>query len=342
MRVLVAGGAGYIGSHVVKQLGEAGHEVVTYDNLSTGHRWAVLYGELVEADLADAEKLDRTLVQGFDAVLHFAAHSLVPESVREPLKYYSNNTRNTLELIQGCQRHGIEKFIFSSTAAVYGTPSMIPVSEDTPLAPVSPYGASKMMSERILMDTAAASDLRYVILRYFNVAGADLTARIGEAHEPETHLIPLLLQALSHSEEVFAINGDDYGTPDGTCIRDYIHVEDLARAHIDALHYLSDGGISDVLNCGYGHGYSVREVIEAVEGATGRSLPVRVAGRRPGDVAELVAANDRIKSTLGWRSEYDNLHTIINSAWRWEHKLAKSRRARKSAFNGEPRNLERR
>ena len=323
MKVLVTGGAGYIGSHVVRQLGEAGHEVVVYDNLSTGHRWALLAGELIEGDLADGERLDKLFEEhSFDAVLHFAAFIVVPESVAEPLKYYGNNTRNTLGLLERVQRFGVPHFVFSSTAAVYGMPEQTVIDESTPLAPINPYGASKMMSERMLMDLGAAGGPSYVALRYFNVAGADPQARIGQATPDATHLIKVACQAALGQRERLQIFGTDYATPDGTCIRDYIHVEDLARAHLDALDYLAAGGESQVLNCGYGRGYSVREVAETVQRVSGVEFRVDEAPRRAGDPPALVADNVRIKDVLGWQPKFDDLETIVTDAWRWEQKFA--------------------
>jgi UDP-glucose 4-epimerase len=323
MKVLVTGGAGYIGSHVVRQLGEAGHKVVVYDNLSTGHRWALLAGTLVEGDLADGERLDALFAEHrFDAVLHFAAFIVVPESVAEPLKYYGNNTRNTLGLLERVQRFGVPHFVFSSTAAVYGMPEQTVIDETTPLAPINPYGASKMMSERMLMDLGAAGGPSYVALRYFNVAGADPEARIGQATPDATHLIKVACQAALGQRERLQIFGTDYETPDGTCIRDYIHVDDLARAHLDALDYLAAGGESQVLNCGYGRGYSVREVAESVRRVSGVDFRVDEAPRRAGDPPALVADNARIKKVLGWQPKFDDLETIVTDAWRWERKFA--------------------
>jgi len=319
MKVLVTGGAGYIGSHVLRQLREAGHDAVVFDNLSTGHRWAVLGAPLVEGDLADGDALDALFqAHAFDAVLHFAAHIVVPESVAEPLKYYANNTRNTLNLLERVQRAGVPRFVFSSTAAVYGMPEQSTVDEDTPLAPINPYGASKMMSERMLTDFSAAGGPRHVILRYFNVAGADPQARIGQATPDATHLIKVACQTALGQRQKLQIFGTDYPTPDGTCIRDYIHVEDLARAHVDALDHLSDGGDSRILNCGYGRGYSVREVIEAVREVSGVDFAVEEAPRRAGDPPALVADNRRIRAVLGWEPRFADLRTIVADAWRWE------------------------
>ena len=323
MKLLVTGGAGYIGSHVVRQLGTAGHEVVVYDNLSTGNAWAVLGAELVAADLADTSRLKSVFAaHRFDAVLHFAASIVVSESVSEPLRYYANNTRNTLELLELVELFQVPHFVFSSTAAVYGMPNAIPVGEDAALAPINPYGASKMMSERILRDVGAASALRYVGLRYFNVAGADPEGRIGQASPYETHLIKLACQAALGRRDKLSIYGTDYATPDGTCVRDYIHVEDLAKAHVMALDYLADGGESRALNCGYGHGCSVREVVDAVKRVSGVDFPVEEAGRRAGDPPQLVADNSRIRDVLGWTADYDDLETIVRHAYEWERKLS--------------------
>jgi len=321
-RVLVTGGAGYIGSHVVKQLGEAGHSITVLDNLSTGRREAVLSGELVVGDVGDAATLDAILGnKQFDAVLHFAGSIVVPESVVDPIKYYANNTGNTLHLLGACVRHGVERFIFSSTAAVYGMADRALVSEDDPLAPINPYGASKLMSERMIADVAAAHPLKYVILRYFNVAGAEAEGRLGQSGAGATHLIRVACQTALGMRSEMAIFGDDYATPDGTCIRDYIHVEDLARAHLEALAYLQRGGDSAVLNFGYGRGYSVREVIAAVKQASGVDFTVRTGKRRPGDPAKLIAANARIKAAFGWEPRGTSLDEITRSALAWEKRL---------------------
>lgn len=321
MKVLVTGGAGYIGSHMVRTLGEKGHDIVVYDNLSSGHRESLLHGRLVVADLADRETL-RVLLQEekFDAVIHFAAFIAVEESVKDPVKYYRNNFSNALNLIGACVQHGVDKFIFSSTAAVYGMPEQLPVTEETPLLPINPYGTSKMMTELALRDVAAVTGLRYVALRYFNVAGADPQTRIGQRYKEATHLITLALRTALGLREALQIFGTDYATPDGTCIRDYIHVDDLINAHLDALAFLSDGGPSRVFNCGYGRGYSVREVVEMAKKVTGIAFPVREAERRAGDPPALVADSTRIRSELGWRPSGDDLEFIIRSAWEWEQK----------------------
>ncbi|MGH8271051.1 MAG: UDP-glucose 4-epimerase GalE [Gammaproteobacteria bacterium] len=324
MKLLVTGGAGYIGSHVTRQLGEAGHEVVVFDNLSTGKAHAVIGAELVVGDLADGALLDALFARhAFDAVLHFAASIVVPESVADPLKYYANNTRNMINLLERVEHHGTPHFVFSSTAAVYGVPDVERVDEQTPLAPINPYGASKMMSERILADLSRAHPaLRHVALRYFNVAGADPEARIGQETPEATHLIKVACQAALGQRDGVDIFGTDYATPDGTCIRDYIHVEDLARAHLDALEYLVAGGESTVLNCGYGRGASVREVLDVAQRVSGMDFPLREAGRRAGDPPRLVAANERIREVLGWQPRLDKLETIVAHAWAWEQRLA--------------------
>jgi UDP-glucose 4-epimerase len=321
MKILVTGGAGYVGSHVVRSLCERGHDVLTYDNLSTGHDWAVLGGGLVRADLADAVALDRALGEFRpDVVMHFAASIEVGESVADPLKYYMNNARNTLGLLGAMARYGVRRLIFSSTAAVYGMPGVAPVTEAAPLLPINPYGESKAFVERVLRDLSATGALAYVALRYFNAAGADREARIGERHTPESHLIPLVLKAAKGEREGVRVYGADYPTPDGTCIRDFVHVDDLASAHVLACEYLLGGGASEVFNCGYGHGYSVREVIEAARAVTGLDFPVSVMDRRPGDPPVLVADSERIRRTLGWVPAHDDLEYIVRTAWRWEKK----------------------
>jgi UDP-glucose 4-epimerase len=324
MKLLVTGGAGYIGSHVTLQLTEAGHEVVVLDNLSTGRAHAVIGAELVVGDLADGAVLDAVFDRHeFDAVLHFAASIVVPESVADPLRYYTNNTANMLNLLKRVEKQGTPYFVFSSTAAVYGMPDVSEVTETTPLAPINPYGASKAMDERILADLAYAHPgLHYVALRYFNVAGADAAGRIGQETPEATHLIKVACQAALGERDGMDIFGTDYPTPDGTCIRDYIHVEDLARAHLDALQYLAAGGESTVLNCGYGRGASVREVIEVVQRVSGVPISTRGVARRAGDPPQLVAVNERIRQVLGWTPRRDDLETIIADAWSWEEKFA--------------------
>ncbi len=322
MRILVTGGAGYIGSHVVKALGERGHDVMTYDNLSFGHREAVLYGQLYVGDLNDPDRL-RHVFDIFrpDAVMHFAALIVVPESVREPLKYYSNNFCNTLNLLRISLEKGVNRFIFSSTAAVYGIPERIPVREDAPLKPINPYGRSKVMVENALFDISGMDGFRYVSLRYFNVAGADPLARIGQWRKDATHLITVAVRAALGKRPYLEIFGTDYPTPDGTCIRDYIHVEDLAEAHVIALDYLMGGGPSDVFNCGYGHGYSVREVVRVVKRVTGVDFKVIETSRREGDPPELVADSSKLKGIMNWKPRYDDLEYIVRTAYEWEKRL---------------------
>jgi UDP-glucose 4-epimerase len=321
--VLVTGGAGYIGSHVVRQLGEAGYRVVVLDDLSTGFAEAVLHGDLVVGSTGDAALVARVLRQHrVDAVLHFAAHMVVPESVAEPLRYYANNTANSRTLLECCVAAGVRRFVFSSTAAVYGVARERFVCEDSPTAPINPYGASKLMTEWMLRDVAATGALRYVALRYFNVAGADLQTRIGQSTRQATHLIKVAAEAAMGKRDSVAIYGTDFPTPDGTGVRDYIHVEDLARAHLLALEYLDGPDESQVLNCGYGHGFSVREVLSMVERVSGRRLRIREQNRRPGDPPSLIAGADRIRSVLEWSPRHDDLETIVSTALAWERKLA--------------------
>lgn len=320
-KVLVTGGAGYIGSHVVRQLGEAGHGVVVLDNLSKGFREAVLCGELVVGDTGDRDcVLDLIKAHRIDTVMHFAAHTIVPESVADPLKYYGNNTCKTRNLLQCCLEAGVKHFVFSSTAAVYGIPEGGIAAEESPTVPINPYGTSKLMSEWMLRDLAAASPMRYVVLRYFNVAGADPEGRIGQSTPEATLLIKVASEAASGTRDCVYVYGTDYPTPDGTGVRDYIHVEDLSDAHLKALNYLAAGGESTTLNCGYGHGYSVREVLDAVQRAHGKSIKVVETDRRPGDPPTLISSAARIGRTLGWKPRYDDLGIIVRTALQWEAK----------------------
>jgi UDP-glucose 4-epimerase len=321
-KVLVTGGAGYIGSHVVRQLGEAGEDVVVLDNLSTGFRSAVTSGTLVVGDSGDRDVVRRLLAEHrVSTILHFAANTIVPESVTNPLKYYGNNTCATRNLIECAVEAGTRHFIFSSTAAVYGIPPGGLAAEDSPTVPINPYGTSKLMSEWMLRDASAARGFGYVALRYFNVAGADPGGRIGQSTRQATLLTKVACEAAIGKRPHVSIFGTDYATPDGTGVRDYIHVEDLATAHLDALSYLRQGGQSTVLNCGYGHGYSVREVIGAVDRANGTPLVRREEPRRAGDPPVLVAAADRIRKVLGWQPRHDDLDFIAQTALRWERRL---------------------
>ena len=323
MTVMVTGGAGYIGSHMTLALIEAGETVVVLDNLSTGMWWAVPSEiQLVEGDVGDEALLDRVLKDNaVDTILHFAGSIVVPESVADPLGYYLNNTVKSRSLIAAAVRHKVANFIFSSTAAVYGIPQRVPVSEEAGPAPISPYGRSKLMTEWMLNDAAAAHGLNHAILRYFNVAGADPKGRVGQSTPFATHLIKVASQTLLGQRQHLEIFGRDYDTPDGSCIRDYIHVSDLVQAHLDALRHLRKGGASGVYNCGYGRGYSVLEVIEAVERAGGRPLPVKDGPRRAGDPAIIVAEAERARAVLGWRPQLDDLDQIVASAIAWEEKL---------------------
>ena len=320
--VLVTGGAGYIGSHVVKQLGEMGERIVVLDNLSTGFREAVLYGDLIEGDTGDADLVRRILREyEIDAILHFAAHTIVPESVSNPLKYYGNNTCKTRNLLQCAGEAGVRHIIFSSTAAVYGITEEPFCSETSPNAPINPYGTSKLMSEWMLRDLSAATDLKHVILRYFNVAGSDPEGRIGQSTRNATLLIKVAAEVAAGKREKLLVFGTDYPTPDGTGVRDYIHVSDLADAHVRALDYLRNGGASATLNCGYGHGYSVREVIDTVNRVHGTPIAVEEQARRAGDPPQLVAAVDKIHATFDWKPRFDDLETIVGTSLDWEKKL---------------------
>jgi UDP-glucose 4-epimerase len=321
MRILVTGGAGYIGSHVVKALGEEGHDLLIYDNLSTGHEWAILFGRLYLGELADrAAILDALRTFRPEAVMHFAASIQVEESVREPLAYYRNNVVNTLNLLEAMREAGAARFIYSSTAAVYGIPERIPVDEQTPLQPINPYGASKVMIEHVLADLAAATDFRYCALRYFNVAGADPEGQIGQAYREATHLITRALKTAKGEYPKLSIYGTDYPTPDGTCVRDYIHVNDLASAHLLALDHLMRTGRTEIMNCGYGHGYSVREVVDVARKIVGIAFSVEETGRRAGDPPALVANSRRLRELTGWQPRHDDLEFIIRTAWEWERR----------------------
>ena len=319
MNILITGGAGYIGSHVVKALRSSQHQLTIYDNLSTGHAKAVRNGELVEGNLEDLSKLDALFTQKkFDAVIHFAGSIIVPESVTEPLKYFLNNTANSLNLMNLCKKHKVNKFLFSSTAAVYGMPENGLCSEDSALAPINPYGDSKLMTERMLKDYSAASDFKYVALRYFNVAGADPDGEMGQSFPAATHLIKVACEAACGKRAELGLYGTDYATPDGSCVRDYIHVSDLADAHVKALAYLEKGGDSQVLNCGYGHGFSVKEVIARVKAVTDVNFKVTELPRRAGDPDSLTAKAEKIQKILGWKPQYDDLDFIIKTAYHWE------------------------
>ena len=319
MRILVLGGAGYIGSHTALELVKAGNEVVIADNLVTGYRKAIPEGaKFYEGDLRDFDFLNKLFQQEkIDAVIHFAAYSLVGESVTNPLKYYDNNLYGTKVLLEAMVKNNVGKIVFSSTAATYGEPENIPILESDRTCPTNPYGETKLAMEKMFKWTAEAHGLRYVSLRYFNACGADESGTIGEAHTPESHLIPLILQVPNGKRETISIYGTDYDTPDGTCIRDYIHVTDLAQAHILAVQYLNNGGESDIFNLGNGVGYSVREVIETARKVTGHPIPATETSRRAGDPARLVASSEKAKSVLGWKPVHDSLEEIISSAWNW-------------------------
>jgi len=327
MSVLVTGGAGYIGSHMVLALVEAGESVVVIDNLSTGFSAALPEGvPLFIGDAGDENLVDGVIANHHvDAIIHFAGSVVVPDSMRDPLGYYRNNTLTTRSLLAAAVRGNVRRFIFSSTAAVYGNPDHMPVAEDAPTRPLSPYGASKLMSEIMLHDTAAAHELNFVVLRYFNVAGADPLARIGLATVGATHLLKIAVEAATGQRAKIDVFGTDYPTPDGSCIRDFIHVTDLVQAHRAALAYLRDGGSSTTLNCGYGRGYSVLETIEAVRRVAGYNFAVQYAPRRAGDIMTMIADTSRLRATLDWTPQYDDLPTIAAHALAWETKLAQSR-----------------
>jgi UDP-glucose-4-epimerase GalE len=317
MRILVTGGAGYIGSHAVRLFLEHGHDVWVYDNLSTGHRAAVPVERLVVGDLGETQRLDHVFVERrVEAVVHFAASALVGESVEQPARYYHNNVINTLHLLDAMRRHKVGRIVFSSTCATYGVPQKVPITEDEPQKPINPYGNTKLTVERALADHAAAYGWGYAALRYFNAAGAAEDGTIGEDHDPETHLIPLVLQTALGQRPTVTLFGTDYPTPDGTCVRDYVHVDDLAEVHLRALEALAPGKAL-CCNLGTGRGHSVREVIRAAEEVTGKKVPVREGPRRPGDPPVLVAAADRVRQELGWEARHTDLREVVASAWRW-------------------------
>jgi UDP-glucose 4-epimerase len=324
MTILVTGGAGYIGSHMVHALVDAGESVVVLDNLSTGFRWAVPQAvPLVVGETGDQTRVAALIAEhGVDAVIHFAASIVVPDSVADPLGYYRNNTVNSRALIETAIKFGVRHFIFSSTAAVYGNPLRTPIKEDDVTVPMSPYGSSKLMTEIMLRDAGAAHGLSYLILRYFNVAGADPSMRTGQSTKGATHLIKVAVETALGLRPMIEVFGTDYETPDGTCIRDYIHVTDLVRAHSDALRHLRGGGASVTLNCGYGRGFSVLEVIETVKRISGVDFKVVSSGRRPGDPAAIVADSSRLRALLGWAPKFDDLTTIVDHALQWEQRRA--------------------
>jgi UDP-glucose 4-epimerase len=321
--ILVVGGAGYIGSHMVLDLLRADYPVVVLDNLSRGHRSLVPGGDFIEADLGKPADLERVFQQyPIQAVMHFAAHSQVGESVLQPLMYYRNNVANTVSLLEAMQQAGVRYFIFSSSAAVYGEPERTPITESHPCTPTNPYGTTKLTVEQILRDVSQATGLKYCNLRYFNAAGADRSGTIGERHEPETHLIPLVLQVATGERASIKIFGEDYPTPDGTCLRDYIHVSDLTQAHLLALEALLRGGSNATYNLGNSTGYSVKQIIGAARRITGHEIPSISADRRAGDPAVLVADSSLVRKRLGWRPRYENIEEIIQSAWVWHQKEA--------------------
>ena len=321
MKVVVTGGAGYIGSHTCKELAKAGIEVITFDNLSTGHKNFVKWGPFEQGELADKSRL----LQVFDkykpdGVIHFAASAYVGKSVSDPGSYFRNNVVGTLSLLEAMRDGGIKNIVVSSTCAVYGIPKKLPISEETPHNPISPYGASKMFMERMLPDFEVAHGIKWTALRYFNACGADPEGEIGESHDPETHLIPRVLMAIKGDVPHLEVFGDDYPTPDGTCQRDYIHVKDLAIAHVAALTYLIEGGNSDALNLGTGKAYSIRAILDAAQKATGKVVPYKLCPRRPGDPPVLVASVERARDTLNWQPKYSDLETILGTSWNWHTK----------------------
>ena len=322
MNVLVTGGAGYIGSHCCKALSQRGFNPITIDNLVYGHKHFVKWGEFFKGDVGNAAHLKKCFSRyKIEALMHFAAYAYVGESVENPLKYYENNVRNTLELLRTALENDVKYIVFSSTCATYGEPQRIPIDEDHPLSPINPYGRTKRMIEEILTDYQAAFGLNYMSLRYFNAAGADPDAEVGEDHHPETHLIPLVLDVAAGKRPVIKVFGTDYQTPDGTCIRDYIHVTDLAQAHLLALERLLDGAGSDVYNLGNGQGFSVLEVIERAKKIAGKTIAAEIADRRPGDPPVLIASNEKAVKELGWKPQYADLDDIIGTAWKWHQTL---------------------
>ena len=319
MAILVCGGAGYIGSHAVHALVEKGEEVVIVDNLQTGHRGALNpAAKFYEGDIRDASVLDRIFTENkIEAVIHFAANSLVGESMEKPLLYFNNNVYGMQVLLEGMVRHGVDKIVFSSTAATYGEPKRVPIHEDDETCPTNTYGETKLTMEKMMKWVSRANGVRYVSLRYFNAAGALPDGSIGEDHKTETHLIPLILQVPTGRRDHITVFGDDYPTPDGTCLRDYIHVVDLADAHVLALEYLRKGGASDIFNLGNGQGFSVKEMIAAAEKATGRSIKVEIGPRRAGDPAQLIASSEKARSVLGWKPQFTDVEQVIGTAWKW-------------------------
>ncbi len=321
MSILVCGGAGYIGSHINKQLHKEGYDTIVFDNLVYGHREAVKWGTFIQGDLKNQEEIDAVFEQyDIDAVFHFAAYAYVGESVTEPEKYYDNNVTCTLNLLRSMRKHGCHKIIFSSTCATYGEPERVPITEDMPQNPINPYGMTKLMVERIFKDYHNAYGLQFVVLRYFNAAGADPNGEIGESHNPETHIIPLVLDAASGRRADIKVFGTDYDTPDGSCVRDYIHVTDLATAHLLALHHLEKGGESDFFNLGNERGTSVLEVIDSVKRVTGKEFVVTPVERRAGDPAKLVGSSEKAQRVLGWQPKYADIDTIVAHAWKWHER----------------------
>jgi UDP-glucose 4-epimerase len=320
--ILIVGGAGYIGSHINKALNKIGYNTIVFDNFSTGHRDFVKWGKLIEGDLSDYDLLCRVMKENdIDCVMHFAAFAYVGESVSNPKKYYINNVQNTITLLNAMIECKVDKFIFSSSCAVFGEPKELPITEETPKAPINPYGKTKLMVENILEDYSTAYGLKYIALRYFNAAGADPDIEVGEDHTPETHLIPLVLDAAIGKRPEITVFGDDYNTPDGTCVRDYIHVNDLADAHIKAYEYLINGGESDAFNLGNGIGYSINDIIETSRKVTGKEITVKQGERRPGDPPSLYSSSAKIKRLLNWEPKFNNIDQIISTAWEWHKKM---------------------